>query len=351
MLLPGVRFGAEIDIVGEQRYGRNVIAWLRADGGAKAPPVILGAHVDHLGRGEGSGSLAVNDERGAIHYGADDNASGVAAMLEAAQYLAGLAGEGRLGAVRDIGFAAWSGEELGTLGSSHFVERLAGGGGLEDKVGAYLNMDMIGHLRDRAYLQGTGSSGVWQREIEQRNVPVGLALTLQADPYLPTDVTPFYMKGVPVLNAFTGAHEDYSSPRDTPDKLNYPGMSDIATLMTGIVRSLARSELPLDFQRVERQSSGLGRRHLRAYLGTIPGYGQDESLAGVKLQGAVKGGPAERAGVRPGDVIVELAGVKVENIHDFMAALSGLRVGEETSLVVQRQGEQVVLSVTPGSRE
>jgi Zn-dependent M28 family amino/carboxypeptidase len=157
-------------------------------------PVILGAHIDHLGHGEVSGSLAGDNERGKIHYGADDNASGVAALLESAQYLSGLKKRGKLGSKRDILFTAWSGEELGTLGSTHFVDQLAVGDMLNDKVSAYLNMDMVGHLREKLYLQGTGSSNTWSREIERRNVPVGLAIATKADPYLPTDSTPFYMR-------------------------------------------------------------------------------------------------------------------------------------------------------------
>ena len=350
--LPGLELAARIDIVSEQRQGRNVIAWLPAKAEQDRPPVLLGAHVDHLGRGEISGSLAVDEERGAIHYGADDNASGVAAMLEVAQYLAHLAGEGRLGAVRDIGFAAWSGEELGTLGSSHFVERLAGDGDLRGRLAAYINMDMVGQLRDQVFVQGTGSSEAWDGEIERRNISVGLPLVLQADPYLPTDATPFYMQGVPVLNLFTGAHEDYSSPRDTPDKLNYPGIRDVARLVAGLTRAAARAGEAPAYREVERTSdSGLGRRHLRAYLGTIPAYGQEDGVSGVKLQGAVKGGPADEAGVRKGDVLIGLAGVGIETIHDFMAALSGLKVGEETEMVVRRDGETVRLKVAPGSRE
>lgn len=349
--LAGSAIGARIDIVSEKREGRNVIAWLKAEPPSNLPPVILGAHVDHLGRGETPGSLAVDQERGAIHYGADDNASGVAAMLEAAQYLAGLAAEGKLGAVRDIGFAAWSGEELGTLGSLHFVDKLEDDGELPGRVAAYLNMDMVGQLRDQAFVQGTASSRAWAGEIERRNLPVGLPLVLQADPYLPTDATSFYMRGVPVLNLFTGAHEDYSSPRDTPDTLNYEGIRDISRLMAGILRSVSRAPEAPAYERVEREDSGLGRKHLRAYLGTIPAYGQDESVKGVKLQGAVKGGPADQAGIAGGDVVVKLAGVEVQTIHDFMNALSGLRVGEETELVVLRNGAPVSLRVVPDARE
>jgi hypothetical protein len=307
--------------------------------------------VDHLGQGEISGSLAKGSEQGEIHYGADDNASGVAALLESAQYLSGLNDKGKLGARRDIWFIAWSGEELGTLGSSHFTEAMAGKGDLKDKVSAYLNMDMVGHLDEKAYLQGTGSSSLWSREIERRNVPVGLSIATKSDPYLPTDATPFYMKGVPVLNAFTGAHENYSTPRDLPEQLDYEGIRDIARLMAGITRSLARSETEPDYIEVARQSSGLSRKHLRAYLGTIPAYGEDEAVKGVKLQGAVKGGPAEQAGVEEGDILVGLAGVEVENIHDFMGALAGLKVGEKTQMTLLRDGQRIELEVVPGSRE
>jgi C-terminal processing protease CtpA/Prc len=191
---------------------------------------------------------------------------------------------------------------------------------------------------------------VWAREIERRNVPVGLSIATKADPYLPTDVTPFYMQGVPVLNAFTGAHENYSTPRDSADGLNYDGIRDTARLMAGIVRSLVRSESAPDYVAVERKSAGLSRRHLRAYLGTIPGYGQD-GIRGVKLQGAVKGGPAERAGVINGDIVIGLAGADIENIQDFMAALGALKVGEETDLTVLRGGEPQTLKVVPDARE
>ena len=349
--LADLQLAANLDLSRVKRQGRNVIGILKAEAPGDRPPVMLGAHVDHLGRGEVSGSLAKDEERGEIHYGADDNASGVAAMLESAQYLAGLRQQGKLQARRDIWFIAWSGEELGTLGSSHFVEQLAGKADLQAKVSAYLNMDMVGHLQEKAYLQATGSSSIWSREIEQRNVPVGLAIATKADPYLPTDSTPFYMQGVPVLNAFTGAHEDYSTPRDRPEGLNYAGIRDIARLMSGITRSLARADTEPDYLEVTRQQSGLSRKHLRAYLGTIPAYGEDETVKGVKLQGAVKGGPAEQAGVQGGDILVGLAGVEIETIHDFMGALAGLKAGEKTSLTVLRDGQRLELDVVPTSRE
>ncbi|MCB1875034.1 MAG: M20/M25/M40 family metallo-hydrolase [Chromatiales bacterium] len=349
--LPEVSVSAELHLKRQKRQGRNVLAVLKAENGQGKPPVIIGAHVDHLGHGEVSGSMATDEERGLIHHGADDNASGVAALLEVAQYLKDLANRGKLKPRRDILFAAWSGEELGTLGSQHFVDTYGDKSYLRGKVSAYLNMDMVGHLREQLYLQGTGSSSAWAREIERRNVPVGLPITTKDDPYLPTDSTPFYMKGVPILHAFTGAHEDYSTPRDTADKLNYEGIRDIARLMAGIVRSIARSDEDPDYLAVARKKGGLSRTHLRAYLGTIPAYGQEEGLRGVKLQGAVKDGPAEKAGVQAGDVVIALAGVDVETIQDFMTALSGLKVGEATEMTVLRADQTVRLRVVPGARE
>ena len=154
-----------------------------------------------------------------------------------------------------------------------------------------------------------------------------------------------------MLNAFTGAHEDYSTPRDTADKLNYDGIRDIAWLMSNIALSIARTEKAPEYQKVARDKGGLSRKHLRVYLGTIPAYGQEESVAGVKLRGLVKGAPADKAGIEEGDVLVGLAGVEIKTIHDFMSALSGLKVGEATEMIVLRGGDRVNLTVVPTSRE
>ena len=224
--IPGIGLQLEIDLEINERTGRNVLARLKSGASPDAPALIVGAHIDHLGRGQTSGSRARRDETGQIHFGADDNASGVAALIEIAQKLSAEHEAGTLKAHRDIIFAAWSGEELGLLGSSHFTNALAKRTGrkvISGKVSAYLNMDMVGRLDDELTLLGVGSSKVWKRQIERANVPVGIPLATSNETYLPTDATAFYLKGVPILHAFTGAHDDYSTPRDTPDKLNYPG--------------------------------------------------------------------------------------------------------------------------------
>ena len=352
-----------IDITQEKRTGRNVVARLSADTPGQGE-VLVGAHVDHLGRGVGAGSLAREEEKGQVHFGADDNASGVAGMLEIAQALTEAKGKGQLSLQRDVLFAAWSGEEVGLLGSSHFARTFGAGGPggpppgdgsresttLSPALTAYLNMDMIGRFDKSVSLQGVGSSSIWPGEIERFAAALGLSVSLQPDSYLPTDSTSFYLKQVPSLNAFTGAHADYHTPRDTVEKINFAGAAKITRLMAALTRSLAtRTETP-DYVAMTRPPTTVGRVNLRAYLGTIPDYTQSE-VSGVKLTGVAKGGPAEQAGVQTGDVIVELAGQKVENIYDYTYALDGLKSGTEVELRVMRDGQPVTVKVTPGSRE
>jgi len=352
--LPEVELEVTVDIEQAKRTGRNVLARLGAGAGAGKGAVVVGAHLDHLGRGEGAGSLARADEKGQIHYGADDNASGVAGMLEIAQALSEAKAKGGLRLQRDIIFAAWSGEEEGLLGSSHFV-RTFGRGQTEPTtlapgIIAYLNMDMIGRLNKAVVLQGVSSSSVWLKEIERAAAQVGLAVTPQGESYLPTDSTSFYLKGVPTVNAFTGAHADYHTPRDTADKVNSEGAAKIAQLLMLLTRSLAtRTDAP-DFVAATKPPSSLGRVNLRAYLGTIPDYTPGD-LVGVKLSGVVKSGPADQAGVQSGDVIVELAGKKVDNIYDYTYALDGLKIGVPVDLTILRRNQRLKLQVTPGSRE
>ncbi|MFT3722897.1 MAG: M28 family peptidase [Hyphomonadaceae bacterium] len=349
--IPDVKVSGNISLVYERRNGFNVLGRLDLNGPASAPSVIIGAHLDHLGRGEASGSLARADERGQIHHGADDNASGVAGLLEIAEFLAAERKAGRLQGVRDVVFAAWEGEELGLLGSSYHVEqaqKAAGAQTLGGVYSAYLNMDMIGRLKDSLVLQGVGSSNVWAREIEQRNAVIGLPVTTVMDTYLPTDATSFYLAGVPILAAFTGSHEEYHSPRDTADLINYKGLYDVTRLMSLITRSQAQAETPPDYIKVEKpQSQG---RVGNVYIGTIPDY-VTEGVKGVKLSGVVQGGPAAKAGVQGGDVIVGLGGTELANIYDYMQAMNGLKVGQQTEIVVERDGKRVSLKLVPGLRE
>ena len=352
--LPGLRLQATIDIQQTKRTGRNVLGRLAAGSEPSEQVVLVGAHVDHLGRGVGSSSLARDDEKDGIHFGADDNASGVAALLEIAQYLGDQQARGAPPLRRDILFAAWSGEELGLIGSSHFAKTYQsqgpGGGSLYPAIAACLNLDMVGRLDKRLILQGVGSSSLWRGEIERRNAPLGLPVVLQDDSYLPTDAEVFFLRGVPILAAFTGSHSEYHTPRDTPNTLNYDGAAKISRFVAMVARSLASRETPPDYVPQAGPKPGERRAGLRAYLGTIPDYAESDAK-GVKLSGVAAAGPAAKAGVKAGDVIVELAGKKVENIYDYTYAIEALKIGQAVKIIVQRGAERVTLDVTPSSRE
>jgi membrane-associated protease RseP (regulator of RpoE activity) len=307
---------------------------------------MAGAHYDHLGHGE-SGAMNRKGEEGLIHPGADDNASGVATVLELAGALAAERAKNPGAFPRGIIFAAWSGEELGLIGSSWFAEHpllpLT-------NVIAYLNFDMVGRLREnKLLLQGVGSSAAWAKVIEKRNVAAGFTATLQDDPYLPSDTTALYPKGIPVLEFFTGSHEEYHRPADKPDTLNYEGMERIARFARGILAELERAERPI-YAQVARRDAGSGsRENLRAYIGSIPDYAAE--VQGVKLSGVRTGGPADKAGLKGGDIIVEFGGSKITSIYDYTYALDAVKIGQPLNVIVLRDGQRVTLTVTPEARK
>ncbi|MEE2825349.1 MAG: M20/M25/M40 family metallo-hydrolase [Planctomycetota bacterium] len=467
--IKNLELGAAIDVEQVVGRGRNVIGRLMVGDEPAEQAVLVGAHIDHLGRGTG-GSLAKNEERNMVHVGADDNASGVAAMLEVAEYLADLKRKGKLDMKRDVIFAAWSGEELGLHGSQHFVNQL-----LESRpnaapsrptpkpipegtnphditieqigklietisnelptmdrqklrssiveltllsqfmeqgiksfdaqikasddpdqaadwrrqrneisdtwdqaqtvlialnkaeasavdpnesqpaksiyptISSVLNMDMVGRMEKQLVLQGIGSSDYWAGDIEKRNAVVGLPIKLNQDTQLPTDASSFYRAGVPILSAFTGSHTDYHTPRDTPEKLNYPAATRIAKLMGLVARGLVVNEQVPGYIRQSAQEKKQSRGVMRAYLGTVPDYASDEK--GVLLSDVTTGAPADQAGVQGGDIIVELAGRKIENIYDFTYAIEALKIGQETNIIVLRGEKRLEMKIVPGSRE
>jgi hypothetical protein len=355
--IEGLQLSAQIEVQRVKGTGRNVLGRLRSGDEPSEQVIAVGAHIDHLGRGASSSSLAREEESQQIHYGADDNASGIAAMLEVADYLSDQRKTGKLKLKRDLLFAAWSGEELGLLGSSHFVKSFGTSDPSADHsakrsiypaIAAYVNMDMVGRLDKQLILQGIGSSSIWPGEIERRNAPVGLPIVLHQDSYLPTDAQSFFSHGVPVLSAFTGSHSEYHTPRDRPDTLNLEGVAQIARLIGLITRSLGMRESPPDYQEQAAPEQPT-RGGLRVYLGTIPDYG--EEVKGVLLSGASKNGPAAKAGVQAGDIIIHLAGKSIENIYDYTHAIEALKVGQPAKLVVQRGDKKVTLTIVPGSRD
>src|SRR3954470_1213900 len=231
--LPGMTIAVHAAVVREKRTGHNVVGYLpatAADATAAKPWVALGAHFDHLGRGEAGNTLAGKEDAGKIHVGADDNASGSAAVLAIG---AALATQPR---ARNVLLGFWSGEELGLIGSNAFSTTPPVP---LDAIAAYLNFDMVGRMQDnKLTVQATGSSPAWGKLIEQTNVSAGFDLAVQEDPYQPTDVATFNAAGIPSLTFFTGTHADYHKPSDTPDKIDYEDLDRVADFAAAIARRL-----------------------------------------------------------------------------------------------------------------
>ena len=352
-VLPGVEAASNVDLNTEQRTGRNVLGLLQVGRSSAGNGVlVVGAHLDHLGSGATAASLARSDEEGGIHYGADDNASGVAAVLEIAEHLVHLRDQGDLPAGRDVLFALWSGEELGLLGSNHFMKTYGSGPGHGSGIDllAYLNLDMVGRLKTSLVVQGVGSSSVWPSAVERSNLDLGLPIVMQPESHLPTDATSFYVKQVPILSLFTGSHEDYHTPGDRPEKINYQGTRKIASFLSRIAVHLLENPDRPDYQEMSDPRRRGARSGLRAYLGTIPDYAQG-AKKGLSLSGVAPGGPAEKVGVRAGDLVVRLAGREIGDIYDYTYAIDFLEIGSPTEIVVVREGKKITLTIVPASRD
>jgi len=339
--LAGLTMTLSTKVLREKRTGHNVVGWLKPQREPSRDWLLIGAHFDHLGTGDRGNSLAGKDEKGQIHFGADDNASGVAAVLDMARRLS------KVPRPVNLALAFWSGEELGLLGSTRFIESEV----LDpESIRAYINFDMVGRMSDgKLNLQSIGSSPDWPRLIERTNVVAGLDLTLQDDPYLPTDSTAFYQAGIPAIHFFTGSHENYHKPTDTADKINYEGLEEVVTFATLMTRKISRLDAPLAYAEVERKrESGTDRDTVRAYTGTIPNY--TEEIEGLLLSGVVGGGPADQAGLQKGDVIVKFGDREIANIYDYTFALDVAKVDEPLEVVYLRDGKRQVTTLTPTSR-
>ena len=343
--LPGVSLALKASVVRERHTARNIVAYLPATAPAPAADkswVAIGAHYDHLGRGDKGNSLASKEEASAIHYGADDNASGTAAVLAIAESLAKSNQPRR----RHVLIGLWSAEEIGLVGSNAFVTQPAVP---VDQIAAYFNFDMVGRMQNnRLVVQATGTSPVWGRLLERANIAAGFDLVVQPDPYQPTDVTNFNQVGVPSLAFFTGSHTDYHKPSDTADKINYEDLNRIVEMASSLVRNVADTDAAPQFTKVEQPASRGSLAGVRVTTGTIPDYATE--VKGLLLSGVVGGGPAEQAGLAKGDIIVEIAGKTIANIYDYTYALELLRVNQAVKVVYMRNGERRETQLTPGAR-
>ncbi|HEY0084061.1 MAG TPA: M20/M25/M40 family metallo-hydrolase, partial [Pyrinomonadaceae bacterium] len=322
----------------------NVVGILEgSDEKLKHEVVVIGAHYDHLGRG-GQGSLA--SRAGEIHHGADDNASGVAGLLELARTFA----EGRRSVRRTMVFIAFGGEEEGLLGSSYYVRNpalpLA-------RMVAMINLDMVGRMKEnKLIVGGVGTSAEWKQWIARANGATPgrrFALTMTEDGFGPSDHASFYAQRTPVLFFWTGTHEDYHKPSDTADRINYEGERQIVSFITDIVRFVDASDARPTYT-VAKTDAVAGRSTgFRVYLGTIPNYA--EGGAGLKLDGVREDSPAAKAGLKAGDVIMRLGEHNVRNVYDYTYALGQMQAGVEYDVEAVRGGERLKLKLTPAARK
>ena len=343
--IDGVTVTVRTNVVRETRTARNVVAYIPATrevAGVNKPWVAVGAHYDHLGLGRSGNSLATAAEAGRPHVGADDNASGSAAVLAIAAELARQPQR-----PRHLLLAFWSAEEIGLVGSAAFVNaRLVP----PEQTAAYLNFDMVGRMQDnKLAVQAVGTSPVWPSLLERVNVAAGFALALQTDPYQPTDVSTFNQAGVASLSFTTGAHTDYHKPSDTADKINYADLDRVAVMAAAIVRRVMDAPEPPAFTKVEQSTQTASRTGLRVFTGTVPDYAAEAK--GLLLGGVIAGGPAAAAGLDKGDVIIEIAGQTIANIYDYTYALELLRIGQPVKVVYMRGSERRETTLTPAARQ
>ncbi len=300
--------------------GRNVIGYV--DNKA-INTIIIGAHYDHLGMG-GEGSLYVGE---AIHNGADDNASGVGVLLKLAEKLKDtLKGNNYL-------FMAFSGEEIGLLGSNYFAKNPT----IDlSKANYMINMDMVGRLREDKTLSvsGTGTSPIWKQVLNSLNP--GFKLVLKESGVGPSDHTSFYLQDIPVLHFFTGQHEDYHKPTDDYEKLNYEGMEMITDFIVATIGELDDND-KLQFRKTKNESDEVPR--FKVGLGVMPDYLFDGK--GMRIDGVSEDRPAFNGGLKKGDIVIQLGDSTVIDMMSYMKALSVFKEGDSAEVTVDRDGEIV----------
>ena len=328
----------------EPRPTQNVVALLRGrDPALRDEYIVIGAHFDHLGR---SPVFALDPEAGdAIRNGADDNASGTAAVLDLARLLA--ANPPR----RSVIFVNFSAEELGVLGSSWFVNHPPVP---LDHIVAMLNFDMVGRLRnDKLIVYGTSTATELKGIVDSTNAAAGspmFRISGGGDGYGPSDQSSFYSKDIPVLHFFTDLHDDYHRATDDADKINAAGEARVVDLALRIARTIADRPARLTFVRIAPPvRMGGSEEGRQTYLGTVPDMGASE-VKGLRLSGVRAGSPADLGGLKAGDVIVELGGVAVKDLYSYSDALYAHKPGDVVKIVVVRDGKRVELTVTLGRR-
>lgn len=318
---------------GPVKTGHNVLS--KIDNGS-ATTVIVGAHYDHLGMGgPGSGSLAANEI--AIHNGADDNASGVAAMLAIAEKLK----NNPAAKNNNYLFIAFSGEELGLYGSNAYSKDPAFD---MTSINYMINLDMVGRLgtSDKTIaVSGVGTSSAWKPMLENNAVLRGIKISATESGQGPSDHTSFYLRGIPVLHLFTGQHKDYHKPSDDAPLINYEGILEVADLVTDIIES-KNAGSKLDFIKTKDES---GRRStsFKVTMGIMPDYLYQDG--GIRLDGVTDGKPAALAGLKQGDIVLKVGDTKIMDMNSYMEVLGKHEKGDKVKVLFKRDGKEQELDL------
>jgi peroxiredoxin len=338
-VMEGMRVKAFADVVRERKPARNVVGYL--EGKNTQETIVVGAHYDHLGFG-GEGSL--EPDRHEPHNGADDNASGTAGLLELAEAFS--IQKDRL--KRNIVFVAFTGEEIGLLGSNHYVNNSPVP--LEETI-TMVNMDMIGRPKNnRLMVSGVETGKGLKSKIKKLNRKAKFDIAYHDDGWGPSDHTPFNAKKIPVLFFFTGAHEDYHRTSDDWEKIQYRDIERVTRLVYLTIHSIqGDSKAPgyVEVTSAPRRSMGGGGGY-GAYLGVIPEFGNEGD--GVRISGVRTGSPAEKAGLKGGDVIIGMGGKEIRDLYDLTYVLRSHKAGDDVELLVKREGKERELKATLGKR-
>jgi len=338
-LLP-VTVDATASLVTDKKTTDNVVALLKGtDPILEKEYLVIGAHYDHLGMG-GPNTGSRRPDTIAPHYGADDNASGTSLLMELAGKLASMTKDLH----RNVVFVAFSGEEMGLLGSKYFVKD-----SLIDlkKVDAMINLDMIGRLNKTHKLEigGTGTTPDADTILRSIALADSFDLALSPEGYGPSDHASFYAHDIPVFFFSTGTHLDYHTPSDTPDKINYQGLKTIGDYVVNLVDTLANIKKPLPFtQAGPKEGSGFKRRGFKVTLGIMPDYA-GQYKKGLRVDLVIPGRPAAAAGMKNGDIIIGMDGKPVKNIYDYMYRLVKLHQGDRVNVEIRRGNQTMVLVV------
>jgi len=333
----GVKVFAETDVLQKKVRTQNVVGLLvGSDPELKYQYIVVGAHYDHLGYG-GAGSGSRMPDTVAIHYGADDNASGVSGVIELAEKLA----SEKANIKRSIIFMAFGAEEMGLVGSKYFTENPMVP---LNKIDAMVNFDMIGRLKENNSITvgGTGTSDESEELLNKLTGMTSLVMKFSPEGYGPSDHAAFYTSGIPVFYFTTGAHEDYHTPFDKPQAINAEGEASVVELADLLVMEIANRNALLTFKEAGPKYQARQGYNFKVTFGIMPDVTSSDN-DGMGVDGVRKGGPADLGGMKKGDKIVAVDGKAVANIYDYMARLKKLEAGQRVSVDVIRDGKREVL--------